>query len=145
MKKILAALGTVLVLGTVQSITIEDVIQTCAGVMDGIVQEDHIDYLRHCIGDSEQLVTDMEDAIADFSSGTFWGITAGILDIKQFIADLTPEIHDCGNIPTDFKRLGEFFSVFGNTTLLTERVTYNVLWYYSDIVTDYNAAMDFYA
>ena len=143
--RIFSAIGTVLSLGTVQAITIEDVIQTRAGVIDGIVNADHINYLRNCIGDSEELVVDMENAIADFYSGTFWGISAGILDIKQFISDFTPEIHDCGNIPTDFKRLGEFFSVFGNTTLLTERVTYNVLWYYSDIVTDYNAAMAFYA
>ena len=140
-------IGTVLALNSVQAqnITIEDVIQICGGLMDGIVNADHIDYLRHCIGDSEELVTDMEDAIADFSTGSFWGITAGILDIKQFIADFAPEINDCGNIPTDFERLGQFFAVFGNSTLLVQRVTYNVLWYYSDIMTDYNAAMTYWA
>ena len=144
---LLTVLGSVMALNAVQAqnITIENVISICAGVMDGIVQADHIDYIRHCIGDSEQLVTDVENAVTDFSSGSFWGITAGMLDVKQFIADFTPEIADCGNIPEDFNRLGEFFSIFGNTTLLIQRVTYNALWYYSNIITDYNQAMAFWA
>ena len=39
----------------------------------------------------------------------------------------------------------EFFSVFHNTALLSQRVTSNLPWYYADIVTDYNAALAFYA
>ena len=50
-----------------------------------------------------------------------------------------------GDIPEDFTKLGKFFSIFGNSTLLTQRLEYNLLWYYSDIMTDVNAALTFYS
>jgi hypothetical protein len=145
-KTILTVLGTALCLqsATASNFTASDVIEVFAGVMNGIVHEDHLDYLLGCMNGTEALVTDMEDAVADFEEGTFWSITAGILDLKQFIADIPPTLSNCGGIPDDFAKLGNFFSIFGNTTLLTERVTYNMLWYYSDIETDLGQALTYW-
>ena len=127
-----------------QNITAGDVIEIFAGVMNGIVHEDHLDYLMGCMSGTEGLVGDIENAVADFEEGTFWSISAGILDIKQFIEDIPQTITNCSGIPDDFQKLGDFFSIFGNFTLLTQRVTYNLLWYYSDIMTDLNQAVTYW-
>ena len=127
-----------------KKITGGDVISIFAGVMNGIVHEDHLDYLLGCMNGTEALVADVESAVADFESGGFWGITEGILEIKQFIADLPPTISNCGGIPDDFAKLGKFFSIFGNFTLLEERVTYNMLWYYSDVYNDVGQALTYW-
>ena len=127
------------------NMTIDDTIHFMAGVMYGIVQEDHVDYFIGCVNGTEALVTDVETMIEDFMLPTFWDIMDGINEIKKFIfVDLPPTIENCGDIPEDFTKLGQFFSIFGNSTLLTQRLEYNLLWYYSDIMTDVNAALTFY-
>ena len=146
-KTILALLGAVALCShqtTAQNFTAGDVIEMFAGVMNGIVHEDHLNYLLGCMNGTEAIVTDVEDAVQEFSQGTFWSITEGILDIKQLIVDIPFTITNCGDIPQDFEKLGNFFSIFGNMTLLTQRVTYNLIWYYSDIMMDVNAALAFY-
>ena len=55
------------------------------------------------------------------------------MDIGKFLQDLPPTVSYCGGIPDDFTRLGNFFSIFGNPTLLAQRISYNLLWYYTDI------------
>ena len=115
-----------------------------AGVMNGIVHEDHLNYLLGCMNGTEKIVTDVEDAVHEFSQGTFWSVTAGILDLKMLIVDIPLTITNCGDIPQDFTKLFNFFTIFGNMTLLTQRVTYNMIWYYSDIMVDVNAAIAFY-
>ena len=126
---------------TPQNLTIDDTIHLMAGVMNGIVHEDHITYLLGCVNGTENMVTDIEDMVLHFSCPTFWGITEGLMDIKRFILDDLPAtIYNCGDIPEDFAKLDEFFSVFGNTTLLSQRVSYNFLWYYSQIMGHFNQA-----
>jgi len=126
---------------TPQNLTIDDTIHLMAGVMNGIVHEDHITYLLSCVNGTENMVTDIEDMVLHFSCPTFWGITEGLMDIKRFVLeDLPSTIVNCGDIPDDFAKLDEFFSVFGNTTLLSQRVTYNFIWYYSQIMNHFTQA-----
>jgi hypothetical protein len=128
------------------NMTIDDAVHVMAGVMYGIVEEDHVDYFIGCVNGTEALVTDIETMIEDFMLPTFWDIMDVINEIKKFIfVDLPPTIENCGDIPEDFHKLGQFFSVFGNTTLLTQRLEYNLLWYYSDIMAHVNAALTFYS
>jgi hypothetical protein len=130
----------------VGNMTIDDTIHFLAGVMYGIVQEDHVDYFIGCVNGTETLVSDVETMIEDFMLPTFWDIIDGINEIKKFIfVDLPPTIENCGDIPEDFTKLGKFFSIFSNSTLLTQRLEYNLLWYYSDIMTDVNSALTFYS
>jgi hypothetical protein len=126
---------------TPRNLTIDDTIHLMAGVMNGIVHEDHINYFLTCVNGTENMVTDIEDMVYHFSWPTFWGITEGLNDIKRFVLeDLPSAIVNCGEVPRDFIKLDEFFSVFSNTTLLSQRVSYNFLWYYSQIMSHFNEA-----
>ena len=129
----------------VGNMTIDDTINFIAGLMYGIVQEDHYDYFIGCVNGTEALVTDVETIIEDFMLPSFWDIMDGINVIKKFIfVDFPPTIVNCVETPEDFIKLGQFLSIFGNSTLLTQRLEYNLLWYYSDIMTGINAALTFY-
>ena len=110
-----------------------DVIKVFAGVMDGILHTDNLNYLLGCMNGTDSLVVDVEDMVTHFKQGGSIGIGEGIMDIGKFLQDLPPTVYYCGGIPGDFTRLGNFFSIFGNPTLLAQRISYNLLWYYSDI------------
>ena len=87
----------------VGNMTIDDAVHFMAGVMYGIVEEDHVDYFIGCVNGTEALVTDIETMISDFMLPTFWDIMDGINEIKKFIfVDLPPTIENCGDIPQDF-------------------------------------------
>ena len=116
--------------------------------MDGILHKDNLDYLLGCMSGTDSLVVDIENAVTHFKEGGTMGIGRGIMDIGKFLQDLPPTCYNCGGIPEDFQKLGQFFAIFGNPTLLMQRISYNLLWYYSDIngaiqqsIVDWDAAL----
>ena len=90
---------------------------------------------------TDSLVVDMEQAVEHFKAGGAVNIGEGIMAIGKFIQDLPPTVYNCGGIPDDFKKLGDFFSIFGNPSLLAQTISYNLLWNYSAINADIQAAI----
>ena len=140
-KKTLAVLCLAVATTTVKAFDGMDVIRVFAGFMDGVIQKDNLDYLMGCMTGTDALVGDIENAVTHFSQGGTMGIGLGIMDIGKFLQDLPPTCYNCGGIPDDFAKLSQFFSIFGNASLLAERVSYNLLWYYSDINADIQTAL----
>ena len=62
-----------------------DVVRVFAGVMDGILHTDHLDYLLSCMNGTEALVTDVENMVTHFKEGGSVGIAHGIMDIGKFL------------------------------------------------------------
>ena len=118
-----------------------DVIRVFAGVMDGILHTDNLNYLLGCMNGTDSMVVDVENMVTHFKQGGSIGIGEGIMDIGKFLQDLPPTVYNCGGIPDDFAKLGQFFSIFGNPSLLAQRISYNLLWYYTDINTAINTAI----
>ena len=118
-----------------------DVIRVFAGLMDGILHKDNLNYLLGCMSGTDSLVVDIENAVVHFKQGGTMGIGEGIMDIGKFLQDLPPACYNCGGIPDDFQKLGQFFAIFGNPTLLMQRISYNLLWYYSEINADVKLAL----
>ena len=118
-----------------------DVVGVFAGIMDGILHTDRLDYLLSCMNGTESLVTDVENMVIHFKEGGAIGIGQGIMDIGKFLQDLPPTVYYCGSIPEDLSKLAKFISIFGDPAALSERITYNLLWYYSDINGSIQAAI----
>ena len=118
-----------------------DVIKVFAGLMDGIIHKDNLDYLMGCMSGTDALVQDVENMVTHFKQGGTTGIGEGIMDVGLFLQHLPPTCYNCGAIPDDFKKLGDFFAIFGTPSLLAQRISYNLLWYYSDIKTDIDTAI----
>ena len=118
-----------------------DVIRVFAGLMDGIIHKDNLNYLLGCMSGTDALVNDVLNAVKHFKEGGTIGIGEGIMDIGQFLKDLPPTCSNCGGIPEDFAKLGQFFAIFGNPKLLSERLTYNLFWYWAEINGDIQTAI----
>ncbi len=142
-KKVILAVGVALLSfsAPVNAFGGLDVIRVFAGIMDGILHKDNLDYLLGCMTGTDSLVVDIEDAVTHFKQGGTMGIGKGIMDIGKFLQDLPPTCYNCGGIPEDFQKLGQFFAIFGNPTLLMQRISYNLLWYYSEINADISQAL----
>jgi hypothetical protein len=143
-KKTLIAVGIALMSLTAQPVAAfngMDVVRVFAGLMDGIIHKDNLDYLMGCMTGTDSMVADIENAVTHFKQGGTIGIGEGIMDIGKFLQDLPPACYNCGGIPDDFAKLGQFFSIFGNPSLLSQRLAYNLLWYYSQINADVQTAI----
>ncbi len=97
---------------------------------------------RTVMNGTDAMITDVENMVVDFKQGGTVGIAKGIMDIGKFLQDFPPSVYYCGGIPDDFNKLGNFFSIFGDPAALSQRVAYNLLWYYSDISTAISTAID---
>lgn len=60
----------------------------------------------------------------DISNKTFTTMAIAVLCLQSVQAF---------NATDDFEKLGEFFSIFGNFTLLVNIISHNMIWCYSDI------------
>ena len=124
-----------------RNLTLSDTVHLTSGVLYGILLEDHISYYLDCVNGTENMVADIEDMVYHFSWPTPWSIMEGLQDVERFLLDDLPDaIHNCGDVPQDFVKLDEFLSVFGNSTLLSQRISYNFIWYYSQIMNHFNQA-----
>ena len=145
MFKKVSVLLTVLATVSAQNITENDVISLVAGMMNGIVHQDHLDYMLGCMTGTEGMAADIENALAEFSHGDVYSIAEGLLDFYDMISLIPAAAHNCGSIPDDINKMMNFFSVFNNATLLYQRLEYNLLWNYSDIMAHATQAMTDYA
>ena len=62
-----------------------DVIRVFAGLMDGILHKDNLNYLLGCMTGTDALVVDIENAVTHFKQGGTIGIGEGIMDIGKFL------------------------------------------------------------
>ena len=146
LKKSLITIGVAMMsLQQVQAFGPVDVVYVFAGFMDGVIHKDNLAYLLGCMNGTDSLVVDIENAVTHFKQGGATGIGLGIMDIGKFLQDLPPTVYNCGGIPEDFAKLGNFFSIFNDTAKLTSRITYNLIWYYSDINAAVQQALDNWA
>ena len=141
MQKILGLALIMMCLSSTQAFGASDAIKVFAGFMNGVIHKDNLNYLMGCMNGTSAIVVDIENMVTHFSQSDLMNIGYGIMDVGKFLQDLPPACYYCDGIPEDFQKLGEFFSIFGNFTQLTSRVTYNLLWHYTEIKTDINEAM----
>ena len=62
-----------------------DVIRVFAGVMDGILHTDNLNYLLGCMNGTDSMVNDIENMVIHFKQGGSIGIGEGIMDIGLFL------------------------------------------------------------
>ena len=55
-----------------------DVARFLAGMIEGLVEEDHLDHIQHCLNDTATVEKLLLLAIADFEKGDIADIIAGL-------------------------------------------------------------------
>ena len=141
MYKKASLLLTVLATVSAQNVTSSDVIHLLAGMLNGFVHQDHLDYMLGCVTGTEGMVADIENAIDEFGKGDVFSIAEGLMDLEHMLFEIPVAAHNCGSIPDDINKMMQLFAVFNNATLLQERLEYNLLWNYSEIMAHASEAV----
>ena len=123
------------------ALTGTDVIKITAGIMDGVIHKDDLSELLSCMSGADQLTDEFESVVNDFKTGGISGYTNGIEVMAQIINELPNDLTQCTSISDDLSKLGTWASIFLHPTILLPRVSYNLLWHYSEINGDIQSAL----
>lgn len=85
-----------LLLLTVQaSVTVEEVLNITAGILEGAFGEMKLDNLEKCIEDVDALGYDIYDAVEDFIKGDYESIRQGIAHIGDAVEQIADGLNSC--------------------------------------------------
>ena len=97
---VLATTSLMMITGTQawipRNLTVVDTISLTAGLVNGIVHENHLDYMIQCVNVSENMIADVEGMVKHFSWPTIENILLGMNDIKNLVfVDMPPAVVNC--------------------------------------------------
>ena len=62
-----------------------DIVRVIAGIIEGLVEEDHLDHIEKCLNDTETIEKLLALAMADFEKGDVADIIKGVKLIGQIL------------------------------------------------------------
>ena len=141
MQKLLVFLLVTFTLATTTlAFSVEDSIATLAGFMAALIQKDNLKEMLTCATDAESISGDIEDVIADVESISFAGIFRAIITTGKIMGEAPFILRECENLQDDIQTITEQAEIFSNIAELTERVTKNYVWHYTEIMDDITKA-----
>lgn len=140
MKKFLALFVTAALATTSFAITGGQVIEVLAGLTSAIVQKDNLNEMKTCAKDADLLTDDVEALIKDVTSLSFSGFFDAIERTGRILGEAPFVLRDCESLTDDLNTIKEQAAVFTNIGELTERITKNYVWHYSEIMNDIHTA-----
>lgn len=117
-----------------------EAIAVLAGFMTAIVQKDSLKEIQTCAVDGDLLVTDVESLITDVESFSFSGFYKAIETTGKIYGEAPFILRECENLQDDLKTIETQAAIFTNLGQLTERITKNYVWHYTEIMTAINTA-----
>ncbi len=117
-----------------------EAIATLAGFMTAIVQKDNLKEIQTCAVDGDTLVSDVENLIADVESLSFSGFFKAIEMTGKIYGEAPYILRECKNIQDDLNTLKTQAAIFLDIPKLTERITKNYVWHYTEIMTAIHTA-----
>jgi hypothetical protein len=140
-KKLLGLLVVATVSTTAYAnMTGSEVLAALAGFMSTVVQEDHLTEIQTCAQDSDVLVDDVENMITNIESLSFTGFLKSIEILGRIYGETPYVLRDCENLQDDLKVLSDQAQIFTNIGELTQRITKNYVWHYTEIMNALNTA-----
>ena len=121
-------------------LTASNALAALAGFMTVVVQKDHLTEIQTCAQDSDVLVADVENMIANIESLSFTGFIKSIELLGRIYGEAPFVLRDCEHLQDDLAVLGQQAEIFTNIGELTQRITKNYVWHYTEIMTALNTA-----
>ena len=121
-------------------LTGSDALSALAGFMTVVVQQDHLTEIQTCAKDADVLVADVENMISDLESFSFSNFLKSIELLGKVYGEAPFVLRDCENLHDDLAVLGEQTKIFTDIPALTQRITKNYVWHYTEIMTALNTA-----
>jgi hypothetical protein len=90
----------------------EDIVRLLAGLIEGLVQEDHLDEIGQCIKDTVTIERTLSIAIADFEKGDVADIIQGVKLVGTVLQALPNDLADCEGMGDDIARIEKWAQIF---------------------------------
>ena len=117
-----------------------DAIAALAGFMTAVVKIDNLKEIQTCAVDGDLLVTDVENLIADIESLSFKGFMKAIETTGKIYGEAPYILRECENLQDDLNVVKSQAAIFLNLSELTERITKNYVWHYTEIMNAMDTA-----
>jgi hypothetical protein len=122
------------------ALDVSQAVAVLAGFMTAIVQKDSLKEIQTCAVDGDLLVTDAENLISDVESLSFSGFFKAIQLTGKIYGEAPFILRECENLKDDLNTIKTQAEIFTNIGELTERITKNYVWHYTEIMTAINTA-----
>ena len=122
------------------ALDVSQAVAVLAGFMTAIVQKDSLKEIQTCAVDGDLLVTDAENLISDVESLSFSGFFKAIQLTGKIYGEAPYILRECENLKDDLNTIKTQTEIFTNIGELTERITKNYVWHYTEIMTAINTA-----
>jgi hypothetical protein len=96
--------------------------------------------MQTCAKDADKISGDVENMIADIESLSFSGFFKAIELYGKISGEAPYVLRDCENLQDDLNTLAEQTKIFTDIGALTQRITKNYIWHYTEIMTALNTA-----
>ena len=123
------------------ALTGQDVIKITAGMIEGVVHKDDLNVLQNCFQDADSLTGDFQQMVTDFKTGGVSGLSNGIQVMAKILQELPNDLQTCQSIEDDLTKMGQWAEIFVHPVALMKRVSYNLLWHFSEINGDIQLAL----
>ena len=117
------------------------------GLSKGLTGEDIGADLGECLGEGEQLISDVQEALADIEKGSadLAAVVNGIFKLIQVIQEVSMATEDCKNVSASvYEKLYEFSLRFADYNALLSRIAMNMFYHGTEIYGDLNTATEYY-
>lgn len=122
------------------SLGASEAIATLAGFMTAVVQKDSLTEIQTCAVDGDLLVTDVENLVTDLESLSFSGFFKAIELTGKIYGEAPFVLRDCENLQDDLNTIKTQAAIFTDLGELTQRITKNYVWHYTEIMTAIHTA-----
>ncbi len=118
----------------------EDAIATLAGFMATVIQKDNLKEMLTCANDGDKFTGDVETLISEVTNFSFSNFFKAMITVGEIMGEAPYVLRDCESLQDDLHTLAQQAEIFTNIGELTERITKNYVWHYSEIMGDISTA-----
>jgi len=108
-------------------------VEFVAGLVEGIIQENHLDTIQTCVTDVDTIVPQVEELIGDIKGGH--KIKAAAL-AKKIVGELPNTLSTCEAMGPQLKQLEQWATVFENPKTVVEDITKAMVLHHKQIEAD---------
>ena len=125
--------ATALLAATTYAMPVGAAPKWAAGLIYGLVGDNHLLEIEACANDGEAMVPKIEKVIADFEGGM---ITQAVEELILVAKDIPHLLKDCKNMDEDIAAIEDWATIFTNKTKLVATVSKNFLLHKKAIKAD---------
>ena len=121
--------------------TTHDAVEFLRGLTKGLIGEDLGEDFGQCISEGSNLVGDLETAVTEIEQGGLENIVGGIFQLVTIVKEIPQVFGDCKSISLSaLAKLEAFGARFTDLNTLFQKVTMNMLYHGTEIMSDFGQA-----